>query len=227
MGISVQFWGKESVLQAYQSRDVAAWSLWQGSAFLNKCETDDVQEGVEKLSGFLNMLSESTNAIYTLKIYEELPSGKIKRDTKDDGSFNFRLNAEGQIMNRMEYQSTMSRKEMETKIAALEAKIELLEDELDEVPESGPDMWERINGLLEKPAIVGAINKLLGTDLKPGAAVVSGVPLGEEKLVEAIEILRRHDPRMIDHLWKLAQIAEKQPNNFSFFLSTLDSLVVP
>lgn len=226
-GQSVHFWGKANVLAAYNSLEIPAWSLWQGSQMLPfKYDGDDLNEGAEKLLSTFNAMTESTNALYTLKVYETLKDGKISKSTPDSGAFNFRLNLELQGLNQQQLQSVTTRTQLESEIAALKSELAALRDELDEEPEpdNQPDMWERINGLLEKPAVVGAINRIFKLDLQPRAGSISGVPVGEEKLSEAIEILKQHDPRLTEHLWKLAVMAQEKPNNFNFLLSTLDTL---
>jgi hypothetical protein len=210
----------------YKAREVCPWSLWQGNQFLFKYEGDDIEEGAAALGKIFAAMCESTNALYTLKIYEELPkNGKINRTTPDHGSFNFRLQLETQIFNHQEAQSIASKVAMQEEIKQLREELREVRAELDEVDdEPGPDIWERINGILEKPAVVGALNKILGTSLTPRPpATVSGV--GDAADLEgAILILREHDPRLDEHLWKLAHMAQEKPNNFKFLLSTLDSL---
>jgi hypothetical protein len=227
-GQSVHFWGKANVLAAYRSLEIPAWSLWQGSQMLPfKYEGDEVDEGAEKLLATFNAMTESTNALYTLKVYETLPKDKkISKSTPDHGAFNFRLNLEMQGLNQQQLQSVTSRTQLESELAAMKLELAELREQLDEEPETNdPDMWEKINGLLEKPAVVGAINRIFKLDIQPRAATIGNVPVvGEEKLIEAIEILKQHDPRITEHMWKLALMAQQKPNNFQFLLSTLDTL---
>lgn len=226
MGASVHFWGAENVVKMYKAREVCPWSLWQGNQFLFKYEGDDIEEGAAALRKIFAAMCESTNALYTLKIYEELPKGnRISRTTPDHGSFNFRLQLEAQGLNHQEAQSVASREAMQAEIKMLREELDELREELEEANDPpAPDMWERINGLLEKPAVIGALNKFLGTNLTPRpAATVGGV--GEAADLEgALAILQQHDPRLSEHLWKLAHMAQEKPNNFQFLLSTLDSL---
>ncbi len=222
-GQSVHFGGKENVIRMYINRDVAPWSLWQGNQFLFKYDGEDIDEGAAALTKIFNDMAESTNALYTLRVYEEMPkSGKINRSTPDHGSFNFRLNMEMQGLNQQQSQSIANRAHLESELAAVKAELAELKEEMETETEQ-PDMWERINGILEKPAVVGAINKMFGLDVQPRPATISGIPVGDEKIGEILEILKRHDDRLADHLWKLAQMAENKPNNFKFLLSTLDS----
>jgi hypothetical protein len=228
MGSSVHFWGAANTVAMYRAREVAPWSMWQGNQFLFKYEGEDIEEGAAQLMKIFNSMAESTNALYTLKIYEELPKGgKINRTTPDHGSFNFRLNMDLQGLNQQQAQSVGNRAAMESEIAALKEELAELREELEE--ETDPpeiDIWEKINGILEKPAIVAGINKIFGLDIQPRAAAISGVPApdGSGTIAQAIEILQQHDERLKDHLWKLALMAQQKPHNFKFLLSTLDTL---
>jgi paraquat-inducible protein B len=226
---SVHFWGTDSVIRAYKNRDVAPWSMWQGNQFLFKYEGDDIEAGAASLLKLFNDMSQSTNALYTLRVYEELPkNGKICRTTPDHGSFNFRLNMELQTLNQQQMQSVTNRKDLESELAAVKLELAELRAELDEETddEPEPDMMGRINGLLQQPAVVGILNKFLGTSLTVPNATIAGVPLGEQSIAESLEILKQHDPKLPDHLHKLALMAQRTPANFSFLLSTLETLQV-
>jgi hypothetical protein len=90
---SIQFRGRDNVIQAYNDRDVQVWSLWQGKQMLTKGNDAD------SLTAFINMLEQSESAaIYTVRVYEDIEDvKKVKSNTPDDGSFNFRLNEPDQL----------------------------------------------------------------------------------------------------------------------------------
>ncbi len=158
MGVSssIQFRGIEPVLQAYSDRDVEAWSLWQGKQFLTK------GIGSDPLNQFLGILHESrSQAIYTLKVYEDFTTAddlkKIKSNTADDGSFNFRLNEPNE--NGMLYTSGTGNGypngnySLLKRFEALEDKIGALLDpgEEEEPEEEKPDLMGAVIGLLQNP----------------------------------------------------------------------------
>lgn len=87
---SVQFIGIDPVINSYQARKVPAWGMFQNRQFLFKYEGTDLEEGAELLSKILEQVADGP-AVYTLKVYENPPAGKIREKTECDGSFNFRI----------------------------------------------------------------------------------------------------------------------------------------
>ena len=82
-----QFVGIEETLAAYDARSCDDWALFAGNRLIMK------GNGHDQLKDFLSMIARSgTTAVYTIKVFEELPDGtKINSKTADDGSFNFKL----------------------------------------------------------------------------------------------------------------------------------------
>lgn len=221
---AVQFWGKDSVLKAFEHRDAPSWSIWQGRQFLFKFEGTNTSDAREALAEVLEMISEQSTAIYTLKIYEDLGTEKkIKSTTPDDGSFNFKLIAEEIAANRSV--GYVQNNALVSELNALKLKVAEMQSEEIE-PEGEPDVWERIGELLEKPVVVGAINKLFGVDLSPvpPSRALGNVPPNNEQIEKAIAILKTKDSRLGEHLSKLASMAVDSPANFNFLLTTLDSM---
>jgi hypothetical protein len=142
---SVQFKGKDQVLSAYESRKVEVWSLWQGRQFLTK------GTGVEELDAFISMLAEnSTNAIYTLMIFEGMQVKDVKSKTEHDGSFNFRLNSETQEITNAQYSAANSNKAVLAELAEIRKRLDDEEDE-DEEEEEPQDIMGIIGGILKDP----------------------------------------------------------------------------
>jgi hypothetical protein len=229
---SVQFGNIESVVNAYESREVAAWSLWQGKQFMFKYEGADIGEGSVQLRATLDLLAESSNAIYTLKVYEELPGGKIKSNTPDDGSFNFKLNAESQQLTQAQYSRSVNNQAILEKLNQLEARLNEQDEDEDE-PE--PNRLGLIGEIIGNPTLQPIITNLITAIFsKAGTptpqppppmqrAALNGV--GDEvQLMEAIQELKKHDANLTEHLAKLAKIATESPDSFKFLLQTLDNL---
>lgn len=80
----IQFFGIESVMEAYLNMRVPAFSIAQGKAFLMKYDgstpgeaftAPTLEEGQQILNSYLDALFKGS-AIYTLKVYEDLPPGE-------------------------------------------------------------------------------------------------------------------------------------------------------
>jgi hypothetical protein len=112
---------------------------------------------------------------------------------------------------------------LSSKVAAIEAANEIEEDEEDE---AAPDA---IGSLLQNPQLQAmAINFLSGILApKPNAqpAAVAGIP-EDTQLQNAIEILKKNDPQVSDHLYKLAQLSEKNPAFFQTLIGMLNGMAI-
>lgn len=241
---SIQFKGIDVVLEAYESRNVAAWSLWQGRQFLFKYEGDNVTEGANELHSILDKLKHSTNAIYTLKVYEDLgKGGKIKNNTPDDGSFNFKLNFDEQEISSQQYGSLRRQDKLEQDIAELKQMIlERDNEEEEDEPHRLGVIGEILNdpGISQilQPLIQPFLSKILGLGSTPAQTPmrsISGINDDTRStntanddaaatLNEAIKILKEADPKLPEHLMKLATLSKESPDSFNFLLQTLDGM---
>lgn len=209
---SVQFRNVNAVVTAYVNREVPAWSIWQGGQFMFKYEGNDIGEGTAMLEETLKVLQQSA-AIYTLKVYEDLGKGKIKNNTPDDGSFNFRFvedpyNVPGNANN-----------ELLTELRALKLQVEELQNAEPE-PEDNP--LGIVGHVLAMPGVSEAvatmvpalIGKIFGTNNSPAA--LAGIPenTGIHNEAEALQVLRAKDPLFEQHIIKLACIARDRPETF-------------
>ena len=236
MGLSIQFRDKEQVLEAFNNRKVNAWSIWCSKQFMFK------GLGEESLEQILETLSSgSTNAIYTLRVYEDINDlKKIKSNTADDGSFNFRLNDEAQTLNQEQYSHWRNSNAMLSQMKALEAKMDALqarEDEENEEEQTG------IGKLLEHPAIAGVapmviealvsavtgifknnqIPQLQQSQPQPQQrGAINGVKeFDENKALEILEKLHVYDNDLLTHLEKLLAMAENNNDLFNTLLKYL------
>jgi len=226
IGSSIQFRGKQAVLEAFDNVDVQAFTIWQGKQYLFK------GSGATELDGFLTMLEQnSMNAIYTVKVYEDITDKKqIKSNTPDDGSFNFKLNADGMEITNGQYTSFNNRNELISRIGAIENKFDAIISKLEEQQEDEPENRLGIIGeIIGHPAIAPLLPQvmamLMGTNAQQQQyrqlATVGNVP--DPKLNEAIERLKLADDRLSDHLMKLADIAANDPNTFAMIMQSLDN----
>jgi len=211
---NVHFWGVDNVLKAYDQRGVESWAVVQSKQMLNKGDNR------EDLATYLKTLWQDSTAVFTLNFYES-DVDTIKPSTPNDGSFNFKLSLQNHGSGVGGNESLVLSELNALKLKFAEWENEDLES--DDPPE--PDMLERISGLLEKPAIVGLINKLTGLNMQPTAKIGNVPPGDNDREIEtAIAVLKTKDPFLGKHLTKLATMATTNPANFQFLLSTLDSL---
>lgn len=111
---SVQFYGLESVVDAYKNKQTPAFAICAGKLLQMTYDGNDVdgyraptmQEGIQVLLHYLSSMYQGTTAIYTLKTYDNLKNEeKIRPSTEYSTAFNFRLSdpstfngTNGQIM---------------------------------------------------------------------------------------------------------------------------------
>lgn len=218
---SVQFASIDEVLGAYMNRQVPAWSIWQKTQFMFKYEGRDIEQGAAMLQKHLQVLSRSA-AIYTLKVYEDLPkTAKIKSNTPDDGSFNFRFVDSPYSTNGYNGGNNALLQEiaeLKLQIAALQEQGEDDTDDslgmLGKIMEM-PGIGEAVAGLL--PVVIG---KILGAPVAPQAQALAGVP-GKMSLKDALQILKEKDPLFEDHMIKLATLAQNNPAQFTHVISMI------
>lgn len=235
MAVSCQFWGKDSVLKAFDLRGVDVWAIFQGKAMITK------GDGAEDLSSFLDMLSGGyTQAIYTLKIYESSDVSDVKDNTPSDGSFNFQLsdtgamgavsgpygNANNLILQRLDKIEKQMKEGWETETigsAATKGLINLLQD-----PDGIVRVLEVVGSILGRPII----NRAAGTMPAADTPVKNAGNMGEknsdevrrDRLVSALNILEKHDPDIIEHLEKLAILAQDKPFVFKQAIQMLGQM---
>jgi hypothetical protein len=237
MGLSIQFRSREQVLQAYENRDVEAWSLWCSKQFLFK------GIGQESLKAMLDVLCNgATNAIYTLRIYEGIDNEReIKSNTPDDGSFNFRLNDEGQSLTPEQISRTYNGNAILSKLEVITNRLDEIESREDQEPEKDNSA---IGKILEHPAIAGILPIILervasaimgGNEAKTGRstmpvltrpnATINGVPGESQDLTpeikNVVKELMNFDENLLQHLHKLLELAQTNRTLFNTLINSL------
>lgn len=226
---TIQFKGKDQVLKAYQNRSADGWAIFQARQFMFK------GVGSEELESILDMLCNgSTNAIYTLKVFDEIENCKeIKGNTPDDGSFNFKLNSDGQEINNLQYRAVSFKDELQSKILELEKEIELLKEEReeDEKPALGG-----IGQILEHPSVAPLLpviiekilsflspkkdeGKLIAMPENKPAAIGS---VSNLELSDVVNELKKYDPNLLQHLRKLLELAKNDNATFNVIVKSFD-----
>ena len=226
---SVQFYGANNVIEAATNRDCPNWAIFQGKQFLFKYEGGDMAEGIELLEKILNSMRQST-AIYTICFYEE--AEKIKANTPYDGSFNFRLVTEQEREERHN-QYSGTRNLILEKLESIEQRLQTVEadEDEDDSNEMG-GIGGMLMGLIQEPeklaTLISIGKNLLGMgNTQQQAARVAGIDvtsLEGERIHNAVEILKKNDPKIAEHLTKLANMSEKDPATFNYLLKMLDNL---
>ncbi len=244
MASSVQFYGKDSVMSAAKNLGCTHWAVFISRQLFMKCESIDLDEALDKLDQCLDMLSESnTQGIYCIKFFETDKGQIMKINEKSlvtGGSFNFKMIDQEQhamgIGNVMGYSAQI----MELKKQVADLKKELLETEPDE-PET---IGSILMGALKDPQQADHLMQLfqMGRMLlgfapiqQPAAAIGNAQPQSHaatppsedeqdkmrERFANAVDILGKADPHFLDHLEKLAVMAQKEPGKFNMLISML------
>lgn len=237
MAIAVQFFGIDNVVSMAEKRSCPRWAIFNGRQFLFKFEGDSQEESSELLQKILEALEESqTDAIYTIKFYEDT-SGKIKENTPCDGSFNFKITdpaTREEKKQSMILGTTRNNERIDRMEAMMENILQRMnEPEDDTEPEPDPQSMNGILlGFLKEPdkivQMIGAVKQIFGGAKAVQAignipAVVPESSEEDKKILQAVDLLKKHDPKLGDHLLKLAAIAQTDPGAWKFLISTLES----
>jgi hypothetical protein len=227
---SVQFIGRTALLEGVRDR-LDVWGLFQGKQFLVSGESP------ESLDEFLKKLEPGgTVAVYTLRLYTTAEPDEIDEKTPCQGSINFKLTGPAGAGGAD---------------ATLAARLDRIEgllsgDDDDDQEDDEESIAGIILGYLKDPqkiaTIIGAYNNLrqgtLPGSMVPGSvgtvnsqrespAFSVGAPETDEarthRLATALDRLEKADARILEHLEKLAELAEKKPQLFKLLLTQLDS----
>lgn len=239
---SCQFFGVQQVISAAGNLKCPAWAIFIGRQLFCKYEGTDEHESLDLLQQNLETLEQGqTTAIYTLKFFEVEEGKKIKineRTVCDGGSFNFKLVDPEQRMERYGAVaingSNQMISEMRKEMQELRQMIsQQRENEYDESePETiGSVLIDAIKNPDQLFNLINAGRALFGLPVQnPPAVAIGGIgdAAGSkedqlQRLSNAIDILEKNDPKIVDHLEKLAEIATKNPMQFKMLLTMLDA----
>lgn len=224
----IHFRGIPAILKAYEFRGVETFAVFQEKMLMYKGNSKD------ELSQFLNMLSEDA-CTYTLKVYEHIELDQVKDNTGSDGGFNFKLVNEEEDYGPHTYGN--KRNKLLERLERLEA-MKGLPDEIEEEE----TLEEAAIGMLKRPwELAELANVVKGIfNMQPGyvparpintmgstGQTMSGTQSKEQmldRLERAVDTLEKHDPKIIEHLEKLAMIASNNASQFNFLISALDNM---
>lgn len=241
--IDAMFTGPENVLAAFNRHENPVFSVWQGKDLIFSHNAEDTEAAERLLSENLDALAETQNrSIFKIKFHPAVVPNYITDKSPVCGSFTFRvaewnpggMRPDGSLIPHPANSYSGAIMEKLNKIAetqnSLESRLSAIEEE-EEEEEKGilgavENYSEVFNKLCQNPVILNLITRLLG-NVKPEpvtAAALAGVD-DDAKLTAAINKLKAADPQLADDLTKLSVIAEQNPQQFNFLLSTLRSMV--
>lgn len=232
----VQLIGTKAVLARVSKLDYEAWALYQGKSFI----VGGV--GCEELGEWLRDFDAAgSTATYTIRMYDakEAPtSSNANNDYIASISFKIVDAYEGYGI------AGHSTKLME-RIGALEKQLK----DQEEYKDGGEDLNSVIMGWLNDPIklghVVGAIRQLMGGgSMVAEPAMIAATPVqtisgtgtvansssqpdtGDDitRLSKSIDILEKHDKKLVDHFEKLAKLAQTEPLLFNAVIAKLDAL---
>lgn len=212
---------------------------------------DDIELGAEQLEGFLEMMKKhGSQAVYELQVYR-LGTGNVEINSKTPYSrsipFSLFENPEQGVSNQDNRMFTLLT-EMQLQIKALQEQAAARDMEVDDEPQDDGTVMGKIGsmamGILERPDVqqaiaIGAVNLVkkivpnMGNTQRMQESEgrrVAGVEQGYVNLLDQAQIAKVHaaitrlsakDAKLGDHLEKLAEIAEQQPNKYSMALNFL------
>ncbi len=233
-----QIKGKENILQAFDNAGVEVWAIFVGRNLITK------GAGAGMLESFLDLVTQNgSNGVYTLKLYEDIDEPKkVKEKTEASGSLNFILNAD-------DFADGTGFKTISGIDRRLYDEVQELKRELKaqrEQSEQPAQTFEQAAiGLLGDPqglaAIIIAVKELFKPNTNNNAPAPYAIPaavgnvsngntmareltdLEKESMANSIDTLIECDPKIAEHLAKLADIAEKKPAQFKLLLAMLES----
>jgi hypothetical protein len=241
---SVQFTGIDNIIEAFEANDIPYFGVFAGKSLIFKNPTrgeeaiEDTFESAELLRSFLYKLNKGSNAVYTLKLYENLPAGGITDKTPANFSINFRLNLEGMYLTNdkaVQYEQKQSQQsEILAELKALRIKVETMEGmDDDKEEETNPIIGaltknpEVMNALVM--AAVGAITGLISKfapqqetiKMQPAINGINDEPTEQQKIDKAIEVLSQSTPNLGDSLLILAKMSIDNPQQYKWLLGLL------
>lgn len=222
----VQLIGVKAVLSRFETFDSDAWALYQSKQFIVG------GLGSEQLDGWLKDFEASgSTATYMIRVYnsDEAPTSSTG-NTDYIACFSFK------VVDQYEgYGIAGHNTKLMDRIGALEQRIK----DQDEGGDDGEDLNSIIMGWLSDPAklnqVAGAVRTILGgsgpvQSFAPAAPVqaIAGVGAVDAdpvtRIAAALDKLEKKDPKLVEHLEKLALLAENDPGLFKAVISKLDLL---
>lgn len=246
-GRNIQVFGVEAVMQCYENNKIPCWAVVCDKNVNAKFNGESCEEGAEVLKQYLEMLKKyDSSATYSLRLYEDMDK-PIRSNTPYDIGFNFSLREKDELnpaMNLPAVQGLNSNtltsllreiSKLETENAVLKMEAEQDADYIEEleklIKEKPVEDQKTIAGtFLEQftPTLV-EWGKAFGQNLfnAQRQTALAGVPVSEQDEKQIIEAavsrlkatMKRYTVGQV--LTQIAEISEKEPDKFDFYLSML------
>ncbi len=250
----IQFFGIDNVIEAYENNAVPAFAVWSGKIPLLRYDGVDasgtytkptIEEGRQLLENYLSAMYQGSTASYIMKIYSDLkPGEKIKPSTEFDTGFNFKICAPSSEMMNGYPAVRGNNNPVIAALQKIDERLKVIEDGgiEDEEPET---ITEAVIGMINEPSklseFVGSLKEIaeLGKSLLTGQPMQpahignikrpgqTATALDDSQLMRignAIELLGKYDPKITEHLERLAQLAEQDTKKFLSIVSMIDLL---
>lgn len=250
MARAISFRGVGAVVEAYGLNRIAPWAIWSQGKILsssNDVAEGDMEEGAAQLESFLELMKQhGSQAMYELQVYK-LGPGQVDITSKTPYSraipFSLFENEVPGVSNSDNRVLALLEK-MDARITAMElqraAEAEAGDDEEEDTTVMGK-IGSMAMGLIERPEVqqaiaIGAMN--LVRKFVPGMASNNGTQEQEgrkvaglqqnllnqeqiDKVHQALTRLSAKDAELGDHLLKVADIADKDPDKYKWVLKFL------
>jgi hypothetical protein len=234
---AVQFYGKDTVLKAYNGYNVSVWGIFNGTELMQ------TGEGDTELSEYLDLISPAASeGAYKLRVYRSISdSDKVTSKSEPSGSFNFKLTeARKPAMGGTESTASMVYNKIQGVIdrevsEAIDRKLNGADEEEEE------SIGSVILGYLKEPDKLIPVLQVLKGLFSPSTAVIQGpvrmagtgapaqatqkpAPAGptDEELTQrlsvCLETLEEADPDILEHLEKLAALSKSDPGMFQMVI---------
>lgn len=224
----------ESVLSYYDQYEDAPYTIYAGHKIDETTrrfsyDGDDKIMGRQHLADALASVMSNPDNTNTYLLVINQKKGR-KNEIKNAITFQLNKSVYSQMLpQQMGYANNQLLDEirsLKSEIAAMKMQQEMMEDEEEEDDE--PEEENMLAGFMKNPQVQSMILSQLASIFTPQQKVthVAGVLDGveseqEEKIDEAIERLKKHDPQLGDDLLKLCEIAENDPMQWKMLLKML------
>ncbi len=233
----VQLIGTKAVLARVAKLDYEAWALYQGKSFI----VGGI--GCEELGEWLHDFDAAgSTATYTIRMYD----GK-EAPTSSNANSDYIASICFKVVDGYEgYGIAGHSNKLMERIGALEKQLKDQEEDKDG---PGEDLNSVIMGWLNDPIklghVVGAIRQLMGGGYGVAEpAMIAAAPVQTisgtgtatngitqpganddiTRLSKSIDVLEKHDKKIVEHFEKLAKLAQTEPLLFNAVIAKLDAL---
>lgn len=227
--------GLEKALSRFEKKGTIFFALYCGNdkfPLVNGLNGrwDEISDCVNELKEFFEDITPDHKKMYNIVFYENAvkPDAKGKIAEFPEGSIKFVTSNPEQIQ---EYISGYNQRQQNyvgnynnailSRLEAIEQKITNDQDDQEET-QSEP---QGLAGIVNNPEFQSMIVSYIGAivdriiPIKKETVAING--FDDNKLDEALMILKKHDPELESDLMLLAKMAESNPGQFKFLLSML------